>query len=229
MPVNGARRRAVDNGAMDLLEFARGPALGFSVAVFVLGLAWRLYRIFRRPARADYSQPRSGATVAGGVRAIFSKMLPPKGVGIRGAQMINAYAYHIALAVVAFSFAPHIAFVERYTGIGWPALPDPATYIATAIAIIALLIALMNRLTDGVQRLLSRFDDYFSWGVTMLPLLTGMAIVGAVAEPVPLALHLLSLELLLVWLPFGKLAHAALVFVSRYRTGADFARKGAAV
>ena len=213
---------------MELLAFARGPALAFSVAVFVLGLAWRLYGIFRRPVRPDYSTPRVAGTVAGGVRAIFSKMLPPKGVRIRGAQMINAYAYHLALAVIAFSFAPHIAFVQRYTGIHWPALPDPAMYVATGVATTCLLIALMNRLSDGVQRLLSGFDDYFSWMVTMLSLITGMALIGQ-QKPLLIAMHLLSLELLLLWLPFGKLAHAALVFVSRYRTGADFTRKGAAV
>jgi hypothetical protein len=93
---------------------------------------------------------------------------------------------------------------------------------------VGLLIALLTRLTDPVLRLLSNFDDYFSWCVTMLPLVTGMALIPIPAQPVWLAIHLLSLELLLLWLPFGKLAHAALVFVSRYRTGADFARKGAA-
>ena len=226
---------------MDLLEFARGPALAFSVVVFALGLAWRLYGIFRRPVRPDYSQPRSEARMAGGVRAIFAKMLPPKHVGIRGAQTANAYAYHIALALVVLTFAPHIAFVQRYTGIHWPPLPDPVMYIATGVAIVCLLIALMGRLTDRVQRLLSNFDDYFSWVVTLLPLITGMALIERPYYPAPvvapelptapvlLAVHLLSLELLLVWLPFGKLAHAALVFVSRYRTGADFARKGAAI
>jgi nitrate reductase gamma subunit len=214
---------------MELLEFARGPALAFSVFVFVIGLAWRLYRIFRRPARVDHSEPRRRDLAAGGVRAIFAKMLPPKGVRIRGAQMANAYAYHIALALVAFGFAPHIAFVARYLGLAWPALPDPVTYIATAIAILGLIYALMTRLTDGVQRLLSSFDDYFSWAVTMAPLVTGMALLPQPAPPAWIALHLLSLELLLVWLPFGKLAHAVLVFVSRWRTGSDFTRKGAAV
>jgi hypothetical protein len=43
---------------MQLLELARGPALAFSMAVLVLGLAWRLYGILRRPDRADYSEPR---------------------------------------------------------------------------------------------------------------------------------------------------------------------------
>jgi nitrate reductase gamma subunit len=214
---------------MELLEFARGPALAVSVAIFACGLAWRLYRIFRWPLRADHSEPRRRDLAAGGVRAIFAKMLPPRGVKIRGAQMINAYAYHIALALIAFGYAPHIAFIARHVGIGWPALPDAVIYIATAVAIVGLLIALMHRLSDGVLRLLSGFDDYFSWAVTVAPLATGMALLPAPAAPVAIALHLLSLELLLVWLPFGKLAHAVLVFVSRYRTGADFARKRAAL
>jgi nitrate reductase gamma subunit len=214
---------------MELLEFARGPGLALSIIVFVLGLAWRLYRIFRRPVRADYSEPRRRDLAAGGLRAIFTKMLPPKGVRIRGAQMANAYAYHIALALIAFGFAPHIAFIARYLGLAWPALPDAVTYIATAVAILGLIYALMTRLTDGVQRLLSSFDDYFSWAVTMAPLVTGMALLPQPAPPAWIALHLLSLELLLVWLPFGKLAHAALVCVSRWRTGADFTRKGAVV
>jgi len=214
---------------MDLLGFARGPALAFSATVFVVGLAWRLYAIFRRPVRPDHSEPRRRDLAAGGLRAIFAKMLPPRGVKVRGAAMANAYAYHIGLALVVFGFAPHIGFIERTTGVSWPALPDAVFYIAAGVTIVGLLIALLRRLTDGVLRLLSGFDDYFSWFVTMAPMLTGMALIPAPAEPALLAIHLLSLELLLVWLPFGKLAHAALVFVSRWRTGADFARKGAAV
>lgn len=214
---------------MELLEFARGPGLAFSVGVLVFGLAWRLYRIFRRPVRADYSEPRRRDLAAGGLRAVFAKMLPPRGVKVRSAAMANAYAYHIGLALVVFGFAPHIGFIERYTGVSWPAVPDAVFYLAAGVTIVGLLIALLRRLTDGVLRLLSGFDDYFSWFVTMAPMLTGMALIPAPAEPVLLAIHLLSLELLLVWLPFGKLAHAALVFVSRWRTGADFTRKGAAV
>ncbi len=214
---------------MTLLEFARGPALAFSVAVFILGLAWRILGIYRRPARVDHSAPRRTDTLAGGLRAIFAKMLPPRHVKTRVISMANAYAYHIALALVVFAFAPHIAFVKRHLGFGWPALPSWVTYLATAVAILGLAVALIVRLNDGVLRLLSNFDDYFSWFVTMLPLVTGMALLPAPADPGPLAIHLLSLELLLVWLPFGKLAHAALVFFSRYRTGADFTRKGAAL
>ena len=171
---------------MSVLEFARGPALAFSVTVFVLGLAWRLAGIFRLPRRPDYSLARRTDTVAGGVRAVFSKMLPPRNVKTRLVAMANAYAYHIGLAVVVLAFAPHIAFVKRYTGLSWPALPDWVTYAATAVTILGLTVALVIRLTDGVLRLLSNFDDYFSWFVTLLPLVTGMeaaALAGRSAGP----------------------------------------------
>lgn len=227
---------------MTLLEFARGPALTFSTAVFLLGAAWRLYGIFRRPARVDLSEPRRTDTVAGAVRAIFSRMLPRRELGKAGTfQAVNAYAYHLGLFLIVFTFAPHIGFIERVLGPSWAALPDVVTYLATAITVVALLIALLMRLTNPVQKLLSGFDDYFTWFVTVLPVLTGMALIerGFVPEPVVapalpttpelLAVHLLSLELMLVWFPFGKLMHALLVFVSRARTGAEFTRKGAAV
>jgi nitrate reductase gamma subunit len=214
---------------MSLLEFARGPALAFSIVVFALGLAWRLYRILRRPVPADHSEPRRRDLAAGGVRAIFAKMLPPRGVAVRGAAMANAYAYHVGLALVVFGYAPHIAFIERTTGLSWPALPEPVFNVVAGITIVTLFIALLARLTDPVLRLLSGFDDYFSWLVTMAPLLTGMALLPGPARPAAVAIHLLSLELLLAWLPFGKLAHALLVFVSRWRTGVDFTRRGAAV
>ncbi len=226
---------------MELLEFARGPALTFSLAVFVLGVAWRLYGIFRRPPKPDFSSPRSTALARGALRAIWVRMFPRREFGSPGlTATVNAYAYHIGIAFVVFAFAPHIGFIKRLTGLHWPALPDAFTYIATAVAIVTLIIALVNRMTDGVLRLLSNFDDYFTWIVTMLPLATGMALIERPYVPAPvvapelpttpelLAIHLLSLELMLLWFPFGKLSHAVLVFVSRARTGAEFARKGAA-
>lgn len=134
---------------MEQLELARGPALAFSVAIFIAGLAWRLYCLFRRPARVDHSEPRRRGLAAGGLRAIFRKMLPPRGVKVRGAAMANAYAWHISLALVVFGFAPHIAFIDRYLGISWPALPEPAFYLAAGVTIVGLLIALLRRLTSS--------------------------------------------------------------------------------
>lgn len=226
---------------MSLLEFARGPGLAFALVVFFAGTAWRLFGIFRRPARVDHSLPRRTPTARDALAAIWVRMFPRREYGSpRLGSTVNAYAYHVGLLLVVATFAPHIAFVERLTGLRWPALPDVVAYVATAAAILGLVVALVHRTTDAVLRRLSNFDDWFTWVVVMAPLVTGMALIDHQYVPAPphpqpgmvspglLALHLITLEVMLVWFPFGKLMHAVLAFVSRGRTGMALARKGAA-
>ena len=225
---------------MELLEFARGPALWFSLIVLAAGSLWRVVAIYRLGSRLDLSEPRSTRLWAGAMRGIFGRMIPRKEFrhgGRLGA--VNAYLYHIGLAVIVFGYLPHIHFIGRLTGLAWPPLPAPVVYFVVGLTFVSLFIALMERLTEPVLRLLSGFDDYFSWFVVFLPLATGMiainqsylpgAPIARPLDPLPLAVHLLSVELLFVWLPFGKLAHTFLVFISRGVTGAASARKGAAI
>jgi nitrate reductase gamma subunit len=151
----------------------------------------------------------------------------------------NGYVFHLGLALVFFGYAPHIAFVRRLTGLSWPALPDTVMYLAAAATMVSLLMALMIRLTSPVHRLISKADDTITWMVTFLPLFTGMAVMaepstavlarGGVIYGGPLAVHLLSLELLLVWFPFGKLMHAFLFVFSRGATGVRFNHRGVSV
>ncbi|CAG1001676.1 hypothetical protein BURK1_02909 [Burkholderiales bacterium] len=224
---------------MDLLEFARGPALVFALAVFVLGTLWRLIGILRLPRLRDRSPAREGAAspAAGALHAIVRGMWPRRAfAATTHFATFNGYAFHVGLALVFFGYAPHIAFVRRLTGLSWPALPDAVMYVAAGVTIASLLVALVWRLTDPVRRTISNADDLISWTVTFLPLLTGMA---ATAEPsaailarnqvvyaTPLALHLLSAELLLIWFPFGKLMHAVLFAFSRGATGVRFSHRG---
>jgi len=159
---------------MGLLEFARGPALAFSVAVLVLGFAWRLYAIFRRPVRPEHSEPRRRDLAAGGLRAIFAKMLPPRGVKVRGAAMANAYAHHIGLALVVFGFAPHIGFIERYTGVSSPAVPDAHRYRAFEIKMKQVEAAGAQRLATSCSNCRLTFDDgqaHYKWDRKMESLL----------------------------------------------------------
>jgi len=224
---------------MDLLDFARGPALAGAVAVFLVGTAWRLAGILRLPRMPDLSPPREGAPTgaSGALRAIARGMWPrPEFSPTTRFVTVNGYVFHVGLALVAFGYAPHIAFIHRVAGPSWPALPDAVMYVAAGATILSLLLALALRLTDAVRRRISRADDWITWTVTFLPLLTGMAVLaepsatirahGETLYRVPLAVHLLSLELLLLWFPFGKLMHAFLVFFSRGATGIRFSHRG---
>jgi nitrate reductase gamma subunit len=126
--------------------------------------------------------------------------------------------------------------MHRLTGLSWPALPDMVMYLAAGATIVSLLLALLFRLTDPVLKKISNADDMITWTVTFLPLITGMAVVGEPSAIIlardhviyggPLAVHLLTLELLLIWFPFGKLMHAFLFAFSRGATGMRFSHRG---
>lgn len=222
---------------MNLLTWARGPLLVIAIATFMLGVAWRLFSLWRLPVRRLPAPARQAIGSGQALETALSHMWPRRKLRYSATLVtLNPYVFHIGLALVFFGYAPHIAFIRRLTGLGWPALPDAVMYVAAAATMVSLLLALLFRLSDPVLRKISRFDDMLTWLVTMLPLITGMAVIGEpsasilardhVIYPVPLALHLMSLELLLVWFPFGKLMHAFLVFPNRMQLATFFGRRG---
>lgn len=227
---------------MDLLSFARGPALTVALFVFVAGTLWRLVGVLRRPRMRDLSPPREGApsNLVGALHAIVRGMWPRREFGQAAlVTSINGYVFHLGLALVFFGYAPHIAFIRRVTGLAWPALPDMVMYLAAGATIVSLLLALSLRLTDPVLRKISNADDTITWTITFLPLFTGMAVLSEPSAAIlardhviyagPLAVHLLTLELLLIWFPFGKLMHAFLFAFSRGATGMRFNHRGVRV
>jgi nitrate reductase gamma subunit len=143
-------------------------------------------------------------------------------------QHFTGYAWHIALFITVLFFGPHILFFESILGFRWPNLPNGVVLFSGAVAIAILIALLIRRATNPVMKLISNFDDYFSVIVVLAPLVTGIlafAHIGARYETM-LAVHLLSVEAMFVWFPFGKLMHTAMTFPSRYQAGTWFGRRG---
>ena len=121
---------------MELLEFARGPGLEIAVVIFIAGLIWRLIHLFLTARKVDISEPRQGGTVGGGIRAIFSRFRhhePFRKRTLNGT--IIAYSMHISLAIVILGSAPHILFIESFTGLSWKPLPNIVIHVAAALTL----------------------------------------------------------------------------------------------
>lgn len=219
---------------MTLLDFARGPALTAAFAVFAFGVAWRLLSIVLLPWARDRSPARADAPPAllGAARG-FVRHLWPR-ASLAHASMfttVNGYVMHLGLATVFFGLAQHIVFLRGLFGAHWPNLPSGLISGVAVVTLASLLIALARRLASPVLRLISTFNDYFSWLVTALPVATGLIAVSHLwgRYETLLALHLLSVAVLLAWFPFGKLMHAFLVFLTRGETGIQYSRRGAVI
>jgi nitrate reductase gamma subunit len=217
---------------MDLLSFARGTGLKIALVVFCLGVVWRIVAFALLRIRRDLNEPRASLpkSLVGGLVAVGSRSWPhPEFIGRTGAGEALGYSYHIGLFMVVLLFGPHITFFASLLGFTWPSLPSSLITVISVLTFTLFLAVLFRRVTNPVMRMLSNFDDYFSWFITMLVIVTGLAAtahIGGTYETL-LGLHILSFDALLVWFPFGKLMHAFYIFPSRAINGALLARKGA--
>ena len=215
---------------MDLLDFARGPALQVAAYIFVAGILWRLIGILMLKEKPEFSEPRGPGGLMAALKVIYTRSFTA--APFKRATMypkMLGYVLHIGFFVVIFLFVPHIVFFEGFLGFDWPGLPNNVIYLSGVATVVAGLALLVRRLTNPVLKLISNFDDYFSWFVTMLPIVTGllMPVRMGVRYETLLAIHILSVAVLMIWLPFGKLGHSFLVFVTRGTTGMVFERRGA--
>jgi hypothetical protein len=218
---------------MTLLEFARGPAFQASVLILIGGMTWRLAAILLLRRRPQFAAPRHGlpARIGGGAATILTRFVPRRAFWPRIAASVALSAvFHLGLAVIIFGGAPHILLIHQFTGLSWPSLPKGVIVLVSGVTLASMIALLLRRISHPVLRLLSTADDYLSWLLVFLPVLTGVLLSGETVAGYEtlLALHILSAELMIVWLPFGKLMHAGLVFAGRGLMGMNFSRKGAA-
>jgi len=214
---------------MTLLDFARGPGLQWSLWILVAGILWRVGGTILLNAKKDISRARRKHAVRDGLTVIATRSLPAHQFEKRiRFQHLSGYAWHIALFISVLFFAPHILFFKSVLGFGWPNLPNGIILVTAAVALAILIALLIRRATHPVQRLISNADDYISVLLVIIALITGIlafAHIGAQYQTL-LAIHLLSVEAMFVWFPFGKLMHTALTFPSRFQAGSSYGRKG---
>ena len=109
---------------MDLLAFARGPALHWSLVIMVFGFCFRLSRFLLDRGSRDVYWARKPFTLPAGRRQIDSHLM------------------HLGIFAVVFGFAPHIVLITDLTGLSWPGLPIGVIWFAGATTVVAL-VALM--------------------------------------------------------------------------------------
>ena len=215
-----------------LLDVVRGPAFFWAFTIMIVGLLWRLsgLLLFRLQSRA--AEPKAGNPVAAGLRTVALRSVPPheleKNITF---QHFTGYAWHMGWFVTFLFLGAHLPLFKSILGFAWPALPNGVILVLAALTAGILLTLWVRRWFDPVLKLISNFDDHLSVALTIAPILTGIAAFahwspfGARYETM-LAVHLISVELLMIWIPFGKIFHMVTGLIVRFRTGAAFIRRG---
>ncbi|CAK0771613.1 putative Protein DVU_0532 [Gammaproteobacteria bacterium] len=213
------------------LSWVRGTGLQIAVTLFLMGTVWRLIEIYTLGRKPNLAEPRHIAG-ASGWHTLYRRFMAPEGMfQTSPITYIGGYVFHIGLAIVFFLFGPHIKLIRELTGLSWAPFPSSVIDLVTVITLAAMVIVLVDRFRHPVKRFLSGFEDYFTWTVTFLPILTGYFAVKHLLFPYPtlLALHIFSVELLLVMIPFTKLFHSVTLWPSRWFNGDINGRRGVPV
>ena len=213
---------------IEFLNWVRGPGFQIAVIIFIAGIIIRFAEILLLGRKANLAEAK-GSEMSSGLRTIVTRSFPDKSTFQRSTFTIVAgYIFHIGLFVTIFLFAPHILMFKDIIGFGWPSLPTPIVDAMAVVTIIAMLAVLAHRMRDNVLRFLSTREDYIVWLVTIAPLITGYIAFHRIGMTAPtlLAIHILSVELLLVVFPFTKLMHTFTVVLSRWYGGAISGYRG---
>jgi nitrate reductase gamma subunit len=214
--------------ATDFLLWVRGPGFDFALVVFILGVIIRLLEVLVLGRKTDYADPRGGE-LGPGFLTVITRTLPESG-SFKGSPftVIGGYIWHIGFFISLFLFVPHIELIHNMTGLIWPGIPSNLVDAVAAVTIVTLVAMLFSRLTHPVKKYLSGPEDYLTWLVTFLPMLTGYLAYHRMIDPYPLALglHILSVEVLMIVFPFTKLMHAFTFIIARWYNGAMAGRRG---
>ena len=213
---------------IEFLSWVRGPGFQIAIIIFVAGVIIRFAEILLLGREKNLAEAK-GSEMRSGLRTIVTRSIPDKSTFQRSMFTVTAgYIFHIGLFVTIFLFAPHILMFKEVVGFGWPSLPTPMVDAMAVVTIIALLAVLAHRMRDNVLRFLTTKEDYIVWLVTIAPLITGYIAFHRIGMTAPtlLAIHILSVELLLVIFPFTKLMHTFTVVLSRWYGGAISGYRG---
>ncbi|RDH83937.1 MAG: hypothetical protein DIZ80_07325 [endosymbiont of Galathealinum brachiosum] len=207
---------------IEFLNWVRGTGFQIAIIIFVAGVIIRIIEIMMLGRKPNLAEAK-GSEMRSGLHTIVSRSIPDKSTFQRSTfTIVSGYVFHIGLFMCIFFFAPHILVFKDVTGLSWPSLPTPVIDAITVVTIISLAAILLHRYRNCVLKYLTNAEDILVWIVTILPLITGYIAFHRIGTTAPflIALHILSVELLLIVFPFTKLMHAFTLFLARWYNGA---------
>lgn len=208
-----------------LLDFGRGPLFRLAIALAILGLIRQFALTFYGMAEALHHTSDRTLPWWDMTRRTFAWLLP-LGTLWRSKPVYSlvSFLFHIGLLVVPLTLAAHIGLWERSSGLAWwPALPQPLADRLTLLVLVAGPLLFLARLLIRHMRQLSRLQD-FLWPLLLtVPFLSGYlcanASLSATAYRSWMLVHVYSADLILILIPFTKIAHCVLLPLSQYAGG----------
>jgi nitrate reductase gamma subunit len=214
-----------------MYEFVTGPLAWLSFGIFFVGLTVRAVLYVKgldwQLDRVTYSE-NVPYGIKGALRSIFLWLIP---FGTRSwrknpGYTILFFVFHFGLlATPVFLLAHNILLMERF-GVSLWTIPELVADLLTIAVILCVTFLVLRRIALPEVRNITSAYDYLLLMLSAAPFITGfLAHHQFAGYQFWLIAHILSGEIVLIAIPFTKLSHFILFFLSRAQLGMDFGIK----
>jgi nitrate reductase gamma subunit len=214
-----------------MYELVTGPLAWIAFGIFAIGLLYRLVWYIRglnwQMDRVTYTA-NIAYGIRGALRSIFFWLMP---FGTHGWRFypgftILVFIFHICLLVTpVFLMGHNVLLLERW-GFSLPTLPEGLADGMTLALIAAAVFIILRRIALPEVRIITKPYDFLVLAIAVAPFLTGFLAYHQVGDyDFWIVAHVLSGEVMLVSIPFTKLSHFLLFFLSRAQLGMDYGIK----
>jgi len=202
------------------IEFGRGPLFRLAFCLMVLGLLRvvvltivGIVESYRR--NSDKIVPWKAVA-----RQTLGWLVPAGRLWkARPVYSVTSLLFHVGLLTVPLFLAAHVLLWRRAAGFAWPGIPQRWADSLTLIAIAAALGLFFGRMFHRGSRALSRFQDYAWPALLVVPFVTGYLCSHASLGPGGylgiMLIHVYSADLIMLLIPFTKIAHCVLAPLSQ--------------
>jgi len=190
------------------------------IVLYIKGLDWHADRV---AYRTHFSYGMKGA-----IRSIFFWLLP---FGTRSWRnnpifTILFYIFHFCLILTPIFLLAHNIILRERWGFSLRTLPEQATDIMTIAVIGTVILIILRRIALSEVRILTSLYDYIVLAIAAAPFITGFIAHHNPENPhLWVILHIICGEIMLIAIPFTKLSHFVLFFMSRAQIGMDYGIK----
>lgn len=199
-----------------LLDFACGVLFAFSFSLMILGLFRLVALALLGTGEAFLRAGDRTIDYAAILRDTLSWLFPiRRWAAGRPAYSLISIAFHVGLIPVPFFLAAHIHLWKQATGVSWPAMPQILADVLTVVTILGGIALFWGRILNRSARAISRLQD-FLWPLLLtVPAFSGFLCanfdLSAGAYRYWMLVHVLSANVIMICIPFTKLAHCVLM------------------
>lgn len=209
------------------IDFGRGPLFRLAFSVMVLGLLRAVALTIIGIAEARRRCPDKKLPSREIVRQTLAWLFPLGRLWRkRPVYSTVSFTFHMGLLIVPVFLAAHVLLWRRATGLAWPAVPQQAADWLTLVVIATAMGLSGSRLFDSRARALSRGQDYLWPLLLAVPFATGYlcsnGAIGPPAHQLMMLIHVYSAVLIMLLIPFTKIAHCVLAPLSQVVTAVSW-------